>query len=241
MPSEAPHESANSTEANALIARPSPTKTTNRSAERRKLLAVAAGVFGMSVLASGVWDSSRFSGPPPDPTGVNLGEPPAELAFADNENPDEEPTNNDPSGRPNLVETEDQAAQDRFDSSDWEIKLAEIARTNNSPIDKLGEVTQLADNYQMDEATAVVHADYLAEEFISGAYIDLDHEDEQYILRNTFLALVIDKSFRNLHPINRFASAFAENSMNVYQGVDQPTNDSVLANEELMRKALTDF
>ncbi len=125
-------------------------------------------------------------------------------------------------------------------ATDWAEQVNEIADKDLSETEKIGQVSSLAESYKLEDKNELRdYEKYLVGEFKSGGYL-MDIKDHNYMLRNIFIAEVVDNYYNDTdnRPIDKFAFNFLQNTKYTYRGEDAVDSDAVKENEEQMTKVL---
>lgn len=140
-------------------------------------------------------------------------------------------------------ETGDQTQNDEDQlEKNWEETVKSIATSDKAPTEKFDEVSIYANDYEVTEDEISKFESYLIDEFDSGNYLS-DIKNDEYMLGNIFRSQVVEGFYDDAkqEPIDRFAFDFLQNSKYTYRGVDAVDSESVLSNEEQMKKALQEI
>lgn len=143
---------------------------------------------------------------------------------------------------PQSGEVEPEKTETEEESNSWEETVKSIALSDKTPTEKFDEVSMYANDYDGTDEEVNEFEEFIINEFTSGKYLS-DLENHEYMLSNIFKAQVIESFYDDSeqNPKDKFAFDFLQNSKYTYRGVDAVDSESVLSNEEQMKKALEEM
>lgn len=130
--------------------------------------------------------------------------------------------------------------EDNKENENWEVKVEEIASSDETESNKFDSVEKYARDYNPTKEEISGFEDYIIKEYKDKKYI-VDISNHEYMLKNIFKSVVIERYYDEKNSMKDFAFDFYQNSKYNYRGVDTIESEATIANENQMDRALKEM